>query len=111
MVTAKRVFTRNDVWLVDLNPAIGSEIQKIRPAIIISPDEMNNTLNTVILAPMTTTIKKWPSRVNVLFQNTKGQVALDQMRALDKTRLRKRLGSVEQKTAKQISDSLIEMFR
>ena len=111
MVKAQQAPVRNDVWLVSLNPTQGSEINKTRPAVIISPDEMNNNLNTLIVAPMTTTMKKWPSRININFEGTAGQIALDQIRALDKARFKKRLGKVEENTAKMIFSSLIEMFK
>lgn len=84
---------RGDVYLVDLNPTRGVEIKKTRPAVIISPNEMNSTIKTVIIAPLTSTIRAYPFRVDCTFQKKKGQIALDQIRALDKARLIKKLGS------------------
>ncbi len=84
---------RGDVYLVDLNPTKGAEIKRTRPAVIISPDEMNNTLKTVIIAPLTSTIRSYPFRVECTFQKKKGQIALDQIRSLDKKRLVKKMGN------------------
>ncbi len=103
--------SRFDIWLVSLDPTEGSEIQKTRPALIVSPDEMNKWLRTVIVAPMTTSIRSYPSRVAVSFKGKEGQVALDQLRCIDKSRLVKRLGRVENQTADAISELLVEMFR
>ena len=83
---------RGDVYLVDLNPTKGAEIKKTRPAVIISPDEMNSTIKTVIIAPLTSTIRAYPFRVECTFQKKNGQLALDQIRSLDKKRLIKKLG-------------------
>jgi mRNA interferase MazF len=103
--------SRFDIWLVSLDPTEGSEIQKTRPALIVSPDEMNKWLRTVIVAPMTTSIRSYPSRVPVSFKGKEGQVALDQLKCIDKSRLVKRLGRVESATANAVSDLLVEMFR
>ncbi|NAW50323.1 type II toxin-antitoxin system PemK/MazF family toxin, partial [Elizabethkingia argentiflava] len=81
------VIKRFDVFFIDLNPTVGSEINKIRPCVIISPDEMNNALNKVIIAPLTSTIKPYPMRVNCRVEGKKGQVALDHLRSVDKRRL------------------------
>lgn len=104
------VTRRFDVWLVDLDPTVGSEIRKTRPAVIISPDEMNTTLRTVIVAPMTTKGLALPCRVPCQFQSRAGQIVLDQIRTLDKQRLHKRLGSLEAKTGDAVLDTLTEMF-
>lgn len=84
---------RGDVFLVNLNPTKGAEIKKTRPAVIISPDEMNSTIKTVIVAPLTSTIRAYPFRVDCTFQKKRGQIALDEIRSLDKKRLIKKLGS------------------
>jgi len=84
---------RGDVYLVDLNPTKGVEMRKTRPAVIISPDEMNKPLKTIIIAPLTSTIRDYPFRVDCTFQKKKGQIALDQIRSLDKKRLIKKMGS------------------
>ena len=101
---------RFDVYLVALDPARGSEIQKTRPCVVISPDEMNAWLHTVIVAPMTTTIRGYPSRVNLTFARKKGQVALDQIRTIDKSRLVRKLGRVDDSTGVEIATVLTEMF-
>ena len=101
---------RYDVWLVELDPTLGSEIRKRRPALVVSPDEMNRWLNTVIIVPMTTAQKSYPSRVPIRFEGKEGQVALDQIRAVDKMRLKTRLGRITGHEALQISERLVEMF-
>ena len=83
------------IWLVNLDPTIGAEIRKMRPAVIISPNEMNEVLNTVIIAPMTTKIRNWPTRVKIEFQGKQGEIALDQIRTIDKRRLVKHLGKLD----------------
>lgn len=75
------------IVLVNLDPTIGSEIKKTRPCVIISPDEMNKYLNTIVLAPMTTNLKKYPTRVSVKHKGKKGMIAIDQIRTVDKTRI------------------------
>ncbi len=100
-----------EVFLINLNPTQGSEIQKTRPCVVISPNEMNFHLSTVIIAPMTTKVKKYPTRILLEFAEKEGQIALDQIRTIDKTRLIKKLGILDRKTQKQTIDSLIEMFK
>ncbi len=104
------VVHRFEVWLVSLDPTIGSEIRKTRPALIISPDEMNRHINTVIIAPMTTKGREYPTRVNCTFQGKSGQVVLDQIRTVDKRRLAKRLGAVDEKTSESVLATLAELF-
>jgi len=101
---------RDEVWLVALDPSKGSEIKKTRPCLVISPDEMNAALQTLLVAPMTTALRDYPTRVNLTFQNKTGQVALDQLRAIDRERLVRKLGLVSTKLANQVSSVLIEMF-
>lgn len=86
------VVRRFDVFLVNLGPTQGSEIKKTRPCLVISPDEMNSHIRTVIIAPMTTKGRSWPTRVQCRFQGKDGQVVLDQIRTVDKDRLVRRLG-------------------
>jgi len=86
---------RFDVYLINLDPTVGSEIQKTRPCLIISPDEMNRHIKTVIMAPMTSADKDYPTRVRCKFKKKKGQIVLDQIRTLDKSRLIKKLGTIE----------------
>ncbi len=105
MVPAKRF----DVWLVDLNPAKGREINKSRPYIVISPDEMS-ALSTVLLAPMITRGFDYPCRITCKSKGKKGLVLLDQIRAVDRSRLIKRLGAIGGKTQTELCSSLQEMF-
>lgn len=93
---------RFEVYLVNLDPTIGSEIKKTRPCVVISPDEMNFNIATVIIAPLTTKGKKYPTRVACLFKGKEGQVVLDQIRTVDKNRLVKHLGKLQIKTQKEI---------
>jgi mRNA interferase MazF len=101
---------RDEVWLVSLDPAQGSEIQKTRPAIIVSPNESNAHLRTVIIAPMTSTERQYPTRVSITFLNVRGQVALDQIRAVDRQRLVRKLGIAPAKAAADVSAVLVELF-
>jgi len=104
------VVNRFDVFLVSLDPTQGSEIKKTRPCLVLSPVEMNRALNTVLIAPMTTSLRGYPTRVRTTFQGTKGDIALDQLRAIDKRRLLKRLGSVHPTAANKTLSVLQEMF-
>ncbi len=101
---------RFEVYLVTLDPTVGSEIRKTRPAVVVSPDEMNHHIRTVIIAPMTTKGRPYPTRVPVTFQQKTGQIVLDQIRTVDKTRLVKKLGSIDPPTRKKILQTLAEMF-
>lgn len=105
------VMTRYDVYLVTLNPTTGHEINKTRPCVIVSPDEMNRNSGTVIIAPLTSKARNYPTRLDCTFQSKSGQVVLDQIRAVDKIRLVKRLGKLAPATAERVSDVLVEMFR
>src|SRR5581483_6869673 len=102
--------SQGEVWLVSLDPVQGSEIRKTRPCLVVSPNEMNGHLRTVIIAPMTTAERPYPTRVPVAFQGKRGQVALDQLRAVDQQRLVRKLGSVSVKAAQSASATLVEMF-
>ncbi len=101
---------RFDVYLINLDPTIGKEIKKTRPCLIISPDEMNDNISTVIIAPMTSRIRNYPTRVNCDFQGVKGQIVLDQIRTVDKIRLVKKLGVIDKQTQKEVLQILQEMF-
>ena len=101
---------RFDIVLVKLNPTVGSEIQKTRPCIVISPNEMN-VLKTVIVAPMTSKGFDFIFRPKIEFENKKGLVLLDQIRAVDKKRIIKKIGQVDRDTSLEIIDTLLEMFR
>lgn len=102
---------RFDIFLINLDPTKGSEIQKTRPCVVISPNEINFNLSTVIIAPMTTKTKKYPTRILVKFDGKDGQIALDQIRTVDQSRLIKKLGKIDKKTAHHLIDTLIEMFK
>jgi len=101
---------RYDVHLVNLDPARGGEIQKTRPCVVVSPDETNRHLRTAIVAPMTTTRRRYPTRVDVTFQRRRGQVALDQIRAVDQSRLGRRLGRLPKLRGREIAGTLLAMF-
>lgn len=104
------VIRRFDVHLINLDPTVGSEIQKSRPCLVVSPDEMNDAIRTVIIAPMTTKGRAYPSRVHCVFQRKQGQVVLDQIRTVDRSRLIKRLGRLDEETSALVLDRLQEMF-
>lgn len=101
---------RFDVCLVNLDPTIGHEIKKTRPCLIISPDEMNRFIGTVIVAPMTTKGKKYPTRLTCSFQGKNGQIVLDQIRTVDKRRLTKNIGKISSKMQGKVLNLLQEMF-
>jgi mRNA interferase MazF len=101
---------RDEIWLVSLDPTQGSEIRKTRPGLVVSPNEANEYLRTVIIAPLTATERPYPTRVGITFQNKRGQVALDQIRAVDRQRLIRKLGAAPAKTAQAVSSVLVEMF-
>ena len=104
------VANRFDVYLTNLDPTVGSEIQKTRPCLVISPDEMNKHIRTVIVAPMTTTGKDYPTRVSSSFKKKKGQIVLDQIRTIDKTRLVKKLGTIDPETQLKVITILQRLF-
>lgn len=104
------VVERFDVFLVNLDPTVGREIQKTRPCVIVSPDEMNRYIATVIVAPMTTKGREYPTRVFCQFQGKDGQIVLDQIRTIDKTRLIKKLGRISLDEQSVLLDILAEMF-
>ena len=104
------VARRFDVFLVNLDPTLGHEIKKTRPCLIISPDEMNKHIRTVIIAPLTTAGSEYPTRVNIVFQGKKGQIVLDQIRTVDKKRLVTKLGEIDDLTANNVFEILAKMF-
>ncbi len=104
------VVKRFEIYLLNLDPTIGSEIQKTRPCLVISPDEMNRHINTVIIAPMTTKGRAYPTRVMCQFQRKQGQIVLDQIRTIDKARLIKKMGTLDAKTQANVLTILAEMF-
>jgi len=104
------VVKRFEVYLVNLDPTLGREIQKTRPCLIVSPDEMNDHISTLIVAPMTTKGKDYPTRVKCQFEGKKGQIVLDQIRTVDKIRLVKKLGKISASTRKEVLVTLLDMF-
>jgi len=104
------VVKRFDVFRIDLDPTIGSEIKKTRPCVVISPDEMNRNIATVIVAPMTTKGKHYPTRVVCQFQGKEGLIVLDRIRTVDKTRLVEHLGTIDENEQALVLATLAEMF-
>ncbi|MBE9079686.1 type II toxin-antitoxin system PemK/MazF family toxin [Romeria aff. gracilis LEGE 07310] len=104
------VVGRFDVFLINLDPTVGHEIQKTRPCVVISPDEMNRYISTVIVAPLTTRGRTYPTRVVCQFQGKAGQIVLDQIRTVDKTRLLKKLGQISSSEQREVLSTLVEMF-
>ena len=104
------VVGRFEVYLVNLDPTVGGEIRKTRPCVVVSPDQMNHSIATVIVAPMTTKGRPYPTRVPCRFRGKKGKVVLDQIRTVDRSRLVKKLGTIDDKTALTIVALLREMF-
>lgn len=102
---------RYDVYLVPLDPTVGPEKRKTRPCVVVSPDEMNRHTRTVIVAPMTTVTRDYPTRIAVRFGGKSGEIVLDQIRTIDKARLARRLGALPKATAAKVADVLVEMFR
>ena len=98
------------IVLVNLDPTIGSEIKKTRPCVVISPNEMNKYLRTIVIAPLTTSSKNYPTRVKVKHQNKNGQVVIDQVRTIDKQRIIKKLGSLSNHEIKNIKNVIRETF-
>jgi mRNA interferase MazF len=101
---------RFEVWLISLDPTRGSEIRKTRPCVVVSPDELNRNIETVIVAPMTTATRAYPTRVRLRFEGRDGEIVLDQIRTVDRTRLLRRLGALPRGTARRVCDVLGEMF-
>jgi mRNA interferase MazF len=99
-----------EIILVNLDPTIGSEIKKTQPCVVISPDEMNKHLRTVVIAPMTTTSKKYPTRVEIKHENKHGWIVLDQIRTIDKLRIIKNLGRLSKPEIKEVKSILKETF-
>ena len=102
--------TRGEIWLVNLNPTVGSEIRKTRPCVIVSPPEMHDNLRTVLVAPMTTAGREAPFRIGITHAGRKGLILLDQVRAVDKIRVAKKLGAVSTKTLAATLRTLQEVF-
>ena len=101
---------RFEVYLVNLDPTVGNEIRKTRPCVVISPDEMNHHVRTVIVAPMTTKGRPYPTRVPCRFKGREGQIVLDQLRTVDASRLVKRMGRIDRAKALTVLGILAELF-
>jgi len=100
-----------EVWLIELDPTRGSEIKKTRPCLVISPSVANKHLNTVAIIPMTSSFKSYPTRINCSFQEKDGQLMVEQMRGIDKIRLKKKLGSLDLIYCKSVCDLLVETYK
>lgn len=109
-VAVTRRISRGEVHLIELDPTRGSEIRKTRPCVVVSPDEMNHFISTVIIAPMTTKARAYPTRVDCRFKRKDGQVVLDQIRTVDNARLVRRLGTLDRATLAAVLRVLSEMF-
>lgn len=103
-------YSRYEVYLINLDPTVGSEIKKTRPSVIKSLNEMNNNISTIIIAPLTSTQKEYPTRVNCQVQGKKGQIVLDQIRTVDKKRFIKKIDVLNNRTQLKLHKVLIEMF-
>lgn len=104
------VINQYDVFLISLDPAIGHEIKKSRPCVIISPEEMNEYVSTIIIAPMTTQSYSYPTRISVSFGGKHGWIVLDQIRTVDKKRLIRKLGTIDHNTINNIKLTIKEML-
>jgi mRNA interferase MazF len=104
------VTDRFDVLLISLDPSKGSEIKKTRPCVVVSPNEMNKYIKTIIVAPMTSKIKNYPTRIPVIFDDKEGSIVLDQIRTIDKSRIIKKLGAIDNKTIILVLEVLRNMF-
>ena len=98
------------IVLVNLDPTVGSEIQKTRPCVIVSPDEMNKYLNTIVISPMTSSLKEYPTRIPVKYNGKKGMIAIDQIRTVDKKRIIKLLGKLNKTEIKMTKEVIKETF-
>lgn len=99
-----------DIYWVDLDPTIGSEINKIRPCIVLSPNEMNNSLNTLIICPITSTIKHYPFRIKSKIENKKGEIAFDHIKSIDKSRVKNFIGTLDSETIQAVKQKMMEIF-
>jgi mRNA interferase MazF len=99
-----------DICLINLDPTIGHEIKKTRPCVIISPNEMNNHIGTIIVAPMTTKSHKYPTRISITLQGKISWIVLDQIRTVDKIRIVKKLGKLNSKAIKEVKQIIMEML-
>ena len=103
-------YLRYEVYLVNLDSTIGSEIKKTRPCVIISPNEMNENISTIIIAPLTSTLRNYPTRINCHIQGKEGQIVLDQIRTVDKKRLIKKIDTINKRTRLKLHKVINDMF-
>lgn len=99
-----------EVVLVNLDPTVGSEIRKTRPCVVISPDELNRNLRTVVIVPMTTNLRNYPTRVNIKFENKKGKIAVDQIRTIDSKRITKTLGKITANEIRRLKEIIRQTY-
>jgi mRNA interferase MazF len=104
------VINQYEIYLIDLDPTKGHEMQKTRPCLIISPDEMNHAIETIIIAPMTTKSHKYPTRVELEFDGKRGWIVLDQIRTVDKSRLVRKVGRIQKREIAKVKEVLKEML-
>jgi mRNA interferase MazF len=104
------VINQYDIFWVDLNPTIGHEIKKVRPCVVLSPDEMNFNIDTIIIAPMTTKSRNYPTRIKIEFEKKTGSIVLDQIRAIDKIRLKEKSGHLKESEILEVKNILKEML-
>jgi mRNA interferase MazF len=104
------IINQYDIILVNLEPTLGSEIKKTRPCVVISPDEMNHYLRTIVIAPITSTLKQYPTRIELVNNYVKGMIAIDQIRTIDKQRILKIIGALYIDTIEQIKKTIEEAF-
>ena len=105
------VVLKKEIWLVNFSPSKGSEINKIRPCLIISPNLHNKYMSNIIVIPLTSTIKEYPSRINCNFKNRNGQLMIDQIRTLDKQRLSNKLGVIDEATSNKVYEMIKIYFK
>jgi mRNA interferase MazF len=105
------VVAKNEIWFTMLEPTVGSEINKTRPCLIISPNIANKYKDSVVIVPLTSKLKTYPSRVNCKFKNKKGQLVIDQIRAVDKYRLVKKLGTIDDETSQKVYEMIKIYFK
>lgn len=104
------MISRFEVYYINLDPTLGSEIKKTRPCVVISPNEMNRNISTVIIAPLTSKLRNYPTRVPCKVEDKQGQIVLDQIRTVDKSRLIKKIDTLTKATQKKVLNVLLEMF-
>jgi len=105
------VVFKNEIWLISLDPTIGREINKARPCVILSPDVLNKYSATVTVAPLTSTLKKYPTRIDCNVNGKKGQIVIDQIRSIDKSRLIKKISSINEVTSEKVYKTIVAYFK